>query len=64
MQDEAMAEWLAAHLPEITQEFMGRDATPGVEARSKPRRHDVLSEGFFAFRPAERCWWSQQRQNS
>lgn len=51
-----MAEWLAAHLPEITQEFMVRDATPGMEARSKPRRHEILSEGLFAFPPAERCW--------
>jgi hypothetical protein len=24
---------LAAHLPEITEEFMVRDATPGVEAK-------------------------------
>ncbi|WP_343650903.1 DUF892 family protein [Stenotrophomonas sp.] len=33
VQEEAMADWLAAHLPEITEEFMVRDATPGVEAK-------------------------------
>lgn len=33
LQEEAMADWLAAHLPEVTEEFMVRDATPGVEAK-------------------------------
>lgn len=33
VQEEAMADWLAAHLPEVTEEFMVRDATPGVEAK-------------------------------
>jgi Uncharacterized protein conserved in bacteria len=32
-QEIAMAEWLAKHLPEITEEFLVRDATPGVEAK-------------------------------
>jgi len=32
-QEEAMADWLAAHLPEVTEEFLVRDATPGVEAK-------------------------------
>lgn len=28
-----MDEWLAAHLPEVTEEFMVRGATLGVEAK-------------------------------
>jgi len=33
VQEEAMADLLATHLPEVTEEFLVRDATPGVEAR-------------------------------
>jgi ferritin-like metal-binding protein YciE len=33
VQEEAMADWLATHLPEVTEEFLVRDATPGVEAK-------------------------------
>lgn len=33
VQEEAMADWLATHLPELTEEFLVRDATPGVEAK-------------------------------
>ncbi len=37
-----MADWLA-HLPEVTEEFMVRDATPGVEAKSN---HCAAPAGF------------------
>lgn len=30
-----MADWLATHLPEVTEEVLVRDAAPGVERRSK-----------------------------
>lgn len=43
VQEEAMADWLAAHLPEVTEEFMVRDATPGVEAKSN---HCAAPAGF------------------
>jgi len=33
VQEEAMADWLATHLPEVTEEFLVRDAAPGVEAK-------------------------------
>ncbi|EWC52718.1 hypothetical protein XAR_0156 [Xanthomonas citri pv. glycines str. 8ra] len=32
-QEQAMADWLLAHLPELTEEFLVRDATPGVTAK-------------------------------
>lgn len=32
-QEEAMAQWLQAHLGEVTQQFLVRDETPGVTAR-------------------------------
>jgi len=32
-QEEAMAEWVLEHLPQLTEEFMVRDATPDVEAK-------------------------------
>ena len=32
-QEEAMAQWLQEHLPEVTQQFLLRDETPGVTAR-------------------------------
>ncbi|QWT20754.1 DUF892 family protein [Bacillus sp. NP157] len=32
-QEQAMAEWLLAHLPELTDDFLARDATPHVEAK-------------------------------
>lgn len=32
-QDTAMAQWLGDHLAELTEEFLVRGATPGVEAR-------------------------------
>ncbi|MDH1263316.1 MULTISPECIES: ferritin-like domain-containing protein [unclassified Pseudomonas] len=32
-QEVAMAEWLKEHLPELTQAFLDRDETPGVEAK-------------------------------
>ena len=32
-QEEAMAQWLLDNLPEVTQTFMARDATAGVEAK-------------------------------
>lgn len=32
-QEEAMAKWLLEHLPELTEEFLVRDATPGVTAK-------------------------------
>jgi ferritin-like metal-binding protein YciE len=32
-QEEAMAQWLREHLPEVTQAFLTRDATPDVEAK-------------------------------
>jgi ferritin-like metal-binding protein YciE len=32
-QEEAMAEWLREHLPQLTEEFLVRDATPDVEAK-------------------------------
>jgi ferritin-like metal-binding protein YciE len=33
VQEKAMAAWLLAHLPQITQAFLLRSATPGVEAK-------------------------------
>jgi len=33
VQEEAMADWLGTHLPEVTEEFLVRDAAPGVEAK-------------------------------
>jgi ferritin-like metal-binding protein YciE len=32
-QEEAMAAWLLEHLPQLTEEFLVRDVTPGVEAK-------------------------------
>jgi ferritin-like metal-binding protein YciE len=32
-QEQAMAQWLLLHLPELTEEFLVRDATPDVEAK-------------------------------
>lgn len=32
-QEEAMAQWLREHLPQVTQQFLVRDETPGVTAR-------------------------------
>jgi ferritin-like metal-binding protein YciE len=32
-EEEAMAEWLMAHLPEVTHEFLARDSQPGVTAK-------------------------------
>jgi ferritin-like metal-binding protein YciE len=32
-QEQAMAQWVLQHLPELTEEFLARDATPGVEAK-------------------------------
>ena len=32
-QERAMAEWLLAHLPDLTDDFLARDATPEVEAK-------------------------------
>jgi ferritin-like metal-binding protein YciE len=32
-QEEAMAKWILENLPELTEEFMARDATPDVEAK-------------------------------
>ena len=32
-QEVAMAEWLKEHLPELTQAFLDRSETPGVEAK-------------------------------
>ncbi|UPG87648.1 DUF892 family protein [Luteibacter aegosomatis] len=32
-QERAMAEWLLDHLPELTDDFLARDVTPGVEAK-------------------------------
>jgi len=32
-QEEAMAQWVMDNLPEVTQTFMARDATDGVEAK-------------------------------
>ncbi|MBA1201443.1 ferritin-like domain-containing protein [Pseudomonas capeferrum] len=32
-QEKAMAQWLLEHLPEITQAFLKRSETPGVEAK-------------------------------
>lgn len=32
-QEEAMAKWLLNHLPELTDDFLARDATPDVEAK-------------------------------
>jgi len=32
-QEKAMAAWLLDHLPQITQAFLARSATPGVEAK-------------------------------
>ncbi len=36
VQEEAMADWLATHLPEVTEEFMVRDATLALKQRSEP----------------------------
>lgn len=33
VQEEAMAEWLLEHLPQLTEEFLVRDLTPGVTAK-------------------------------
>lgn len=33
VQEEAMAEWLLENLPQLTEEFLVRDATPGVTAK-------------------------------
>ncbi|ALS94854.1 ferritin-like domain-containing protein [Xanthomonas oryzae] len=33
-QEQAMADWLLAHLPELTEEFLVRDATSGVTAKT------------------------------
>jgi len=33
VQEKAMAAWLLEHLPEVTQAFLARSATPGVEAK-------------------------------
>ena len=32
-QEQAMAAWILAHLPQLTEEFLVRDATPDVEAK-------------------------------
>lgn len=32
-QEKAMAAWLLEHLPQVTQAFLARSATPGVEAK-------------------------------
>jgi ferritin-like metal-binding protein YciE len=32
-QEEAMAKWILENLPELTEEFLARDATPDVEAK-------------------------------
>lgn len=32
-QEQAMAEWVLQHLPELTEEFLVRDSTPDVEAK-------------------------------
>lgn len=32
-QEKAMAEWLRGHLPEVTQAFLARSATPGLSAK-------------------------------
>jgi ferritin-like metal-binding protein YciE len=32
-QEEAMARWILENLPELTEEFLARDATPDVEAK-------------------------------
>ena len=32
-QEKAMAEWLRGHLPEVTQAFLTRSATPGLSAK-------------------------------
>ena len=32
-QEQAMAQWLLDNIPEVTQTFMARDATDGVEAK-------------------------------
>lgn len=32
-QEQAMAQWLLEHLPDVTQAFLARSATPGVEAK-------------------------------
>ena len=32
-QEKAMAAWLLEHLPHVTQAFLTRSATPGVEAK-------------------------------
>jgi len=32
-QEQAMAEWLLNHLPQLTDDFLARDATPEVEAK-------------------------------
>ncbi len=32
-QEKAMAEWLRGHLPEVTQAFLARSATPGMSAK-------------------------------
>lgn len=31
VKEEAMADWLAANLPELTEEFLARDAGPSLE---------------------------------
>lgn len=33
VQEEAMAAWLLEHLPQLTEEFLVRDVTPGVTAK-------------------------------
>jgi ferritin-like metal-binding protein YciE len=33
VQEKAMAAWLLEHLPQVTQDFLTRSATPGVEAK-------------------------------
>jgi ferritin-like metal-binding protein YciE len=33
VQEHAMAKWLLEHLPQVTQEFLARAATPGVAAK-------------------------------
>jgi ferritin-like metal-binding protein YciE len=33
VQEKAMAAWLLEHLPQLTQAFLARSATPGVEAK-------------------------------
>jgi ferritin-like metal-binding protein YciE len=32
-QERAMADWLLQYIPEVTEEFLARDATPGVTAK-------------------------------